>query len=75
MYMYESSKLHFGYVIHGVKVTEFCSISMPVDFCRHLVGKLSDKCLSSVIALRHTLLLSQWSYGHFLKLTDSILFE
>jgi len=48
---------------------------MPVDFCRHLVGKLSDKCLSSVIALRHTLLLSQWSYGHFLKLTDSILFE
>jgi len=29
----------------GVTVTEFCSISMPVDFRRHLVGKNSEKCL------------------------------
>ena len=27
------------------------------------------------IALKKALLVSQWSYGHFLKLTDSILFE
>ena len=27
------------YSPHRVTVTEFCSISMPVDFCRHLVGK------------------------------------
>ena len=27
-------------------VTLFCSISMPVDFYRHLVGKNSEKCLS-----------------------------
>jgi len=26
-------------------------------------------------ALKHALLISQWSYGHFLKLTDSMLFE
>ena len=29
----------------------------------------------TVIALKYALLVSQWSYGHFLKLTDSILFE
>jgi len=28
-----------------------------------------------VIALKYALLVSQWSYGHFLKLTDSILSE
>jgi len=28
-----------------------------------------------VIALKYALLVSRWSYGHFLKLTDSILFE
>jgi len=32
--------------IHGVTMTEFCSISMPVDFCRHLVGINSAKCSS-----------------------------
>jgi len=33
--------------IHRMTVTLFsCSISMPVDFCRHLVGKKSEKCLS-----------------------------
>ena len=26
-------------VIDKVTVTSFCSVSMPVDFCRHLVGK------------------------------------
>ena len=25
--------------IHRVTVTQFCSISMLVDFCRHFVGK------------------------------------
>jgi len=29
----------------------------------------------TVIALKYELLVSQWSYGHFLKLTDSMLFE
>ena len=29
----------------------------------------------TVIALRYTLLVSQWSCGHFLKLSDSILFD
>jgi len=24
---------------HTVTVTQFCPVSMPVDFCRHLVGK------------------------------------
>ena len=32
--------------IHGVTVKWFRSISMPVDFCRHLVGKSSEKWLS-----------------------------
>ena len=32
--------------IHRVTVAQFCSISMPVDFCRHFIGKNSDKCLS-----------------------------
>jgi len=31
--------------------------------------------LATVIALKYALLISQWSYGHFLKVTDSILFE
>ena len=31
--------------IHRLTVTSFCSISMSVDFCRHLVGKNSEKCL------------------------------
>ena len=47
---------------------------MPVDFCRHLVGKLWEMSVT-VIALKHALLVSQWSYEQFLKLTDSILFE
>jgi len=25
--------------IHGVTVASFCSVSMPPDLCRHLVGK------------------------------------
>jgi len=29
----------------------------------------------TVVALKYTLLVSQWSYGYFLKVTDSILFE
>ena len=29
----------------------------------------------TVIALKYALLVSQWSYGHFLKPTDSVLFE
>ena len=29
----------------------------------------------TVIALKNALLVSPWSYGHFLKLTDSILLE
>ena len=31
---------------HRVTVTYFSSVSMPVDFCHHLVGKNSEKCLS-----------------------------
>ena len=43
--------VHYGpcttaFSIHGVTVTQFCSISMPIDFCRHLVGKNSEKRLS-----------------------------
>jgi len=35
-----SSQRHFpAGGIHEVTVTLFCFISMPVDFCRHLVGK------------------------------------
>jgi len=30
---------------------------------------------ATLIALKYVLLVSQWSYGHFLKLTDSILFH
>ena len=33
------------------------------------------KMLVTVIALKHALLVSQWSYGHFRKLTGSILCE
>jgi len=33
-------------LIHKVTVKSFCSTSVPVDFCRHLVGKKSEKCLS-----------------------------
>jgi len=32
-------------LIHRVTVTQFRSISMPADFCLHLVGKNSEKCL------------------------------
>ena len=28
------------------KVSQYTSMSMPVDFCRHLVGKTFEKCLS-----------------------------
>ena len=48
-----------------------------VDFCRHLVGKNSEKCVSmcvTVVALKYVLLASQWSYGRFRKLIGSILF-
>ena len=46
---------------------------MPVHFCRHLVGKNSEKCLSLWYRLHtYASLVSQWSYGHFLKLTDSV---
>jgi len=48
---------------------------MPVDFCRHLVGKKLRERFVIVIALKYALFVSQWSCGHFLKLTDSILFE
>ena len=27
------------YFIHRVTVTKFCSVFLPVDFCRHFVGK------------------------------------
>jgi len=47
---------------------------MPVDFRRHLVGK-TLKMFVTVIALKYALLVSQWSYGHFLKLSGFILFE
>jgi len=52
--------------IHTVTVTSFCSVSMPVDFCRHLVGKNSEK----VCHCHSALLVSQWSYAHFLKLVQ-----
>jgi len=48
-------------------MVQFCSISMPVDFCCHLVGKNSEKFVT-VIALKYALLVGQWSYGHFYKL-------
>ena len=38
--------------MHRATVTLFCSISMPVDFCRHLVDKNSQKCFLAVIALK-----------------------
>ena len=47
---------------------------MPIAFCRHLVGK-NREMFVTVIALKWALLVSHWSYGHFLKITDSILFE
>ena len=37
--------------IHRVTMTRFCSISMPVDFCRHLVGKNVCYCDSVFYAL------------------------
>jgi len=40
-------------------------------FCRHLVGKKFRERLVTVIALKHALLVSHWSYNNFLKLTDS----
>jgi len=47
---------------------------MPVDFYRHLVGKtLRNVC--HWIAFKYALLISQRSYGQFLKLSYSILFE
>jgi len=42
------------------------------------VAILSEKLLEmfvALIALKYALLVSQWSYGHFLKLTDTILFQ
>jgi len=30
---------HNSKVIHRATVAYFCPVSMPVDFCRHLVGK------------------------------------
>ena len=47
---------------------------MPVDFAAILQVKLW-KSFVTAIALNYALLLSQWSYGHYLKVTDSILFE
>ena len=57
-----------------------CSISVPVDFWHHLVGKSLRnvklwEMFVTVLAHRHILLVSQWSFGHFLKLTDSVIFE
>ena len=43
------------HTIYRVTVTLFCSISMPVDFC--LVGKNSERCFVTVIALKYILLL------------------
>jgi len=48
---------------------------MPVNFCRHLVGKKLSEMFVTVIALIYALMVSQCSYGHFLKLTGLILFE
>ena len=49
---------------------------MPVDFCRHLVGKNSWEMFVTVTALKYdVLLVSQWLYGHFLELAGSILLE
>ena len=50
---------------------------MPVDFCCHLVGKTlrNVEMFVTVIAFKYALLVSQRSYGHFLKLNDSVLFE
>jgi len=48
---------------------------MSADFCRHLVGKTLWDMFVTVIALKYALLVSQWSCGHFLKLTDSVLFQ
>jgi len=59
----------------GWHCRNFCSISMPVDFCCHLVGKNSWKCLSLWLRLNTLCWLSQCSYEHFLKLTDSIMFK
>ena len=40
--------------IHRVTVTQFCSISMPVDFCRRLVGKtLRNVCHCDRADVKH----------------------
>jgi len=38
--------------IHRVTMTSFCSISMPVDFFRHLVGKKLREMFVTVMALK-----------------------
>ena len=49
---------------------------MPVNFFRHLVGTKLSELFVPVIALIYALMVSLCSHGsHFLKLTDSVLFE
>jgi len=45
---------------------------MPADFRRHVVGKLGEMFVT-VISFNYALLVS--TYRHFLKPTDSFLFE
>ena len=37
---------YYNCTICRLTLAKFFSISMPVDFCHHLVGKNSEKCLS-----------------------------
>ena len=39
------SSVHLYRCLHRVTVTWCSFISMPFDFCRHLMGKNSEKCL------------------------------
>ena len=43
---------------------------MPVNFCRRLL-----EMFVTAMSLKYALFVSPSSCGHFLKLTDSILFE
>jgi len=63
---WQSVKIWRGYKL---SVSDVILFHMPVDLCRLLVGKNSEKCLSLWMVLNTlALLVSQWLYEHFRKL-------
>jgi len=59
----------------GYQWRNFVPYLCQLVFAAILYVELWDMFVT-VVALKYALLVSQWSYGHFLKLiTDSILFE